>query len=313
VFLTNPDKTEFAVVDAGDPVGELRSFTWSADGKQLAIVGNAMGSGNIYRTDPGGTLPEPVLPMGEAGYLLDASWSWDGEQLVAWSSQNNSVVYFVQADGSGMVSKPLGMQVISTPRFSPNDQSIVFHGANSDAFGLFEVQLDDLQVRRISAQVEDETGFAFSPDGSHLAYMEIDRNAGEARLMAEGVATDSEVVLGTLPISTGSGSSIPETANLSWSADGKFVVFDFGGSPGLRSIYLAHADGSGMTEVVKGYAPSISADGKCLAYISNKQVFLLDMSTVSVDPATAVPVLLADLPTGRGTPNFKQDRLLWKP
>ncbi|HET6822426.1 MAG TPA: hypothetical protein VFH34_07235, partial [Anaerolineales bacterium] len=70
---------------------------------------------------------------------------------------------------------------------------------------------------------------------------------------------------------------------------------------------------TGIIKVVEsGYAPSISADGRCLAYINKKQVFLLDLSAI-VDPTAATPILLADLPAGRGTPNTKQDKLQWRP
>lgn len=314
VFLTNPEKTEFAAVDAGDPSGDLRSFTWSVDGKQLAIVGNAMGSGNIHLTDATGVSPQPILPKGEIGYLLSASWSWDGEQLVAWSSQNNSVVYLIQTDGSGVIEKPLGMYLLSTPQFSPGNQSIIFHGSDSNSFGLFEMKLDDAQIRMISSQVEDETGFAFSPDGSRLAYIEMDRNIGEARLVSADVATDSKVVLGTLPIPTGSGSSIPEAMNLGWSADSKYLVFDFGRGAADRAIYLAYGDGTGLVKVMEeAHAPSISSDGRCLAYIRGKQVYLLDLTTSSANWTTTAPIRLADLPVGRGMPNFKLDKLQWSP
>jgi Tol biopolymer transport system component len=314
VFLTSPDKTRFVALDAGNTIGELRSFTWSADGKQLAIVGNTTGSGNIYITDPAGGQIEYLLSSGESGYLMDAAWSRDGKQFVMWSVQNNEVVYLLNADGSGLVEKELGMQVLSTPQFAPDGKSIVFYGASATSAGLFEATLEGPQINLISAQVEDETGFAFSPDGSHLAYMEMDRNTGEARLVSQEIATGLTAVLGTLPIPKGSGSSLPDSANFSWSADGKSLVFDFGRGAFDRAVYLAYADGTGLVKVVdSAYAPAISADGKCLSYISNKQVFLLDLSSVSIGSTTSTPILLADLPAGRGTADYRLDKLQWKP
>ncbi|HEX6269904.1 MAG TPA: hypothetical protein VFZ43_06700, partial [Anaerolineales bacterium] len=61
------------------------------------------------------------------------------------------------------------------------------------------------------------------------------------------------------------------------------------------------------------YAPTISADGRCLAYISNKQVFLMDVTGVSSASPSAVPALLADLPAGRATADFRLDKLQWRP
>jgi Tol biopolymer transport system component len=162
--------------------------------------------------------------------------------------------------------------------------------------------------------VEDESSYAFSPDGSRLAFMEYHRDVGEAQLYLLHLTTQDVVIAGSLPIPKGSGSALPETANLSWSADGQYLVFDFGRNAADRAVYLAKADGTGMIKVVDAaYTPGISADGRCLAYISNKQVFLLDLAEVAGDPTTATPVRLADLPTGRGTPNTKLDKLQWSP
>lgn len=315
VFLTNPEKTGFVEVDAGNTIGELRSFTWSPDGERLAMVGNTTGSGNIHITDPTGGEMEYLLSGSQVGYLMDAAWSRDGKQLVMWSSQNNRVLYVLSADGTGLVEKRLGnTQILGTPQFWPDGSSVVFYGATSTSIGLFELILTDSEPALINASVEDESSYAFSPDGSKLAYMEYNRDLGEARLFTEDLKTRELSVLGSLPIPKVPGAALPETANLSWSADGKYLVFDFGRNAADRAIYLAQTDGTGMIEVVDdAYAPSVSADGRCMAYISNQQVFLLDLSAVVVNPTAVTPVLLADLPTGRGTPNTKLDELQWSP
>ena len=314
VFLTNQDKTGFVPVDTGNTLDELRSFTWSADGERLAVVGNTTGSGNIYITDPTGGEPGYLLSASEAGYLRDAAWSRNGRQIVLWSSQNITTLYLLSTLGHGLIEKQLDVQILGTPQFAPNGRHIFFYGADGTAAGLFLVTQEPSQPFLLMPEVEDENGFAFSPDGSLLAYLEYDRNEGEAHLSTQKPSKGEYRVLGTLPIPKGSGSSIPESANLSWSADGKSLVFDFGRSLADRAIYLARADGRGMIKVVDAaYAPTISPDGKCLAYISENQVFLMDLTGVSSDSTTSHAVLLAELPTGRGIPNFKQDKLQWGP
>jgi len=313
VFLTNPDKTSFATLDAGKTIGELRSFAWSADGKQLAIIGNTTGSGKIYITDPAGGQLAYLLSGSGLDYLMDAAWSPDGKQFVMWSVRNNKRVYLLNADGTGLVERQLDLQILSTPQFRLDNQSIIFYGADATSSGLFEVKLDGSQTGIISKLVEDESGFAISPDGSQLAYMEMDRNLGEAHLVAQAFATGSKTTLGTLPIPKGSGSSLPNSANLSWSSDGKSLEFDFGRGANDRTVYLARADNAGLTKVIdSAYAPTISSDGKCLAYINNKQVFLLDLTHLSPNSATT-PLLLADLPIGRAVADYRLDKLQWKP
>ena len=316
VFLTNKDKTQFAAINAGNTIGEMRSFTWSSDGRQLSILGNTTGSGNIYQADPVSGQVEPVLAAGELGYMMDAAWSRDGKQVVMWSAQNNKVLYVMNADGTGLVEKNLGnTQILGAPQFWPDGSSVVFYGATPTATGLFEWILNDTDVAQINSNIESASSYAFSPDGTRLAYMSYDRElSGQAELWIEDLSTYEVAILGTFSIPKGSGSSVPDTANMSWSADGKSIVFDVGRGANDRVIYLAHADGTGMVKVVDGgYAPAISADGKCLSYISNKQVFLLDLSNVSSGSKSSIPLLLADLPVGRNIADYRLDKLQWRP
>jgi Tol biopolymer transport system component len=314
VFLTNDNKAGFLPLDQEKSIGEMRSFAWSADGSQLAIMGNTTGRGNVWLTSASRSPVQPVLPNWELGYLMDGSWSQDGKQFALWSSQNNKLVYLVNADGSNLVEKQLDMQILGTPQFTPDGKNIVFYGANMDAAGLFEMNLENSQIALINRSVKDPGGYSFSPDGSLLAYTEYDRDSGEARLFTSDLVTGDRTILGKIAIPRNSGASLPDSANLSWSADGKFIVFDFGQSASSRVIYLAATDGSGLTKVVDpGYAPDISADGKCLAYIRDKKVFLLDLAGISSTSRPAAAVLLGDLPDGRGNPYFKQDKLQWKP
>jgi len=294
-------------------INELRSFTWSPDGKHLAILMNTTGNGNIYITDLNGAPPQPLIPSSDLGYLMDVSWSQDGNYLAMWSLQNNTIVYVVNSDGTELSKVELGMQIFGTPQFTPTNESIVFYGADNATSGLFEFSLQDSQVKLISGKVEDESGFAFSPDGSKLAYFEMDRDLGEARLIEETLGTGHVVTLASLPIPKGSGSSIPEVANLSWSNAGKNLVFEFGRSASDRAIYLASAAGTGLIKVVESaHAPTISPDGRCLAYISNKQVYIVDLDQATESSSAAVPLAIADLPVG-GTSDFRLDKLQWKP
>jgi Tol biopolymer transport system component len=309
-FITNADKTGFVEFDEQKVIGELRALAMSPDGKQLAVVGNTTGTGNIYLADTNGGPLQPVLANSELGYLMDVAWSRDGKQLLTWSLQDNTIVYVMNTDGTGLVEKQLPLQMLATPQFTPDGESIVFYGTDTTSTGLFEVRSNDLQTRMVSAMVEDESSFAWSPDGSQLAYIEMDRSSGEAHLVLED-ANNAKAVIGTLPIPKGSGSSLPESANLSWSRDGKILAFEFGRSATDRAIYLAHADGSGLVKAADAaHAPAISADGNCLAYISNKQVFLLDMKDTSSTGTTA-PILVTYLPVGRAIADFRLDRLQW--
>jgi Tol biopolymer transport system component len=313
VFLTNTDKTQFTVVDAGDTIVEIRSFTWSTDGTELFLFGNTTGSSKFFHADPISGEVTPVPAGGELGYMMDAAWSRDGKKVALRSGQNNKVLYLMNADGTGLIEKQMKVQILGTPQFYPDGNSIVFFGANTYSTGLFEWVFSDAEVLMINDAVESATSYAFSSDASHLAYMRYDREQGLAQLWVEDLTAGNGALLGTFPIPKGSGSAVPTTANMSWSADGTSIVFDVGRGANDRVIYLARVDGTELLQVVDaGYAPAISSDGKCLAYMNNKQLFLLDLTAASNSIATT-PMLLGDLPAGRGDPNYQLDKLQWKP
>ena len=225
VALTNEDKTAFLPVDTENTIDEARSFAWSADGERLAILGNTTGNGNIYITDSSGMSLQPILTNSELGYLFDFAWSRDGKRFITWSSQNNKKIYLLNSDGTGLIEKGLDTQILGAPQFWPDGSSVVFYGATPTAAGLFELYFVDLGIAQIKSDVESASSFSFSPDGTHLSYMEYDRDFGEARLLSEDLTTRQYEILGSLPVPKGSGSSVPETANLSWSRDGTKLVF----------------------------------------------------------------------------------------
>jgi Tol biopolymer transport system component len=320
ISLTNHDKTGFVLLEEQETIGELRGFAWSPDGTQLAAAGFTLGSGNIYLTDSAGAPLQPVLPKEEADklglYLNEVAWSPDGQQLLSYAIPDNSTMYLMNIDGTSLVKKQFDQQIYAMPQFTADGRGIIYVGADSSAGGLFESMLDGSQSRVINALVGDDgSGFALSPDGSHLAYIEMHRDLAEARLVVEDVATGNRSVLGTIP--TSKNSSAPGSAHLSWSQDGKLLTFEFGKfrtQPADTSVYLAHADRTGLIRIADAaHAPAISADGNCLAYVSKKQVFLVDLHSISSDSPTAAPMLLADLPEGKSATDFRGDQLQWAP
>ncbi len=306
VFLTNQDKTKFTALGEGES-SYLSSFAWSPDGKHLALTGGVAG-GTIYLADSTGG-PLEILSQPQVGYLADIVWSHNGKQLMTWSIPNTSTVYLMNADGTGFTSRQLHNAMFDElPQFSPGDKNFIFHGISLPSYGMVETTLDGSRTRVISALSDRRSSFAWSPDGSRLAYIEMDQDLGEARLVVEEIDNGNKAVIERWSISKG---AFPLAKNLSWPSDGKNLVFQFtDDEPNPDSaIYLIRADGSGMVKLAdKAYAPTISADGRCLAYISNDHVFVMDLHSASL-----ASVLMADLPVRQETTLKPVAKLQWSP
>jgi hypothetical protein len=101
-------------------------------------------------------------------------------------------------------------------------------------------------------------------------------------------------------------------AHPGWAPDRRALTFEFGRGEADSAIYLAYLDRSGLVTVAdSAHAPAISADARCLAYFSDKQVFLVDLKEIKA--GIPKPVLLAEPPAGPAIADFKLDKLQWKP
>lgn len=311
VFFIDPTKKDFVEVDESREIGELRAFSWSFDGQSLAVAGVTRGSGNLYLANPVDESLQALVEDPNLGYLSGIAWSWDGAQLLTWESRKPSEFYVVDRETGEVAVYELPGYFIRTLAFAP-DGNVVFDGANQTTAELFRVGLDDLQPELISGLVESAGSYAWSPDGTRLAFFKADRSEGEARLVVEDES--GKGVIATLPIPTGSGSSIPGTEKLTWTSDGKALVFEFGQCKTRRAVYLAPVDGSGLVKLAEpAYAPAVSPDGRCLAYISEKQVFMMDLAALLENQGEiSEPILLGEVPSGRGRSNVDLDRLEWQ-
>ena len=276
------------------------------------VAGSTAGLNGLSRVFGGDERP-PREPVAE-GPDVSVPTTTNGDIVFTSARVGDTALFRVSPDGSDLRQlTPDGAAAYTSPDVSPDGRTIVvvhrIPGFEPGESVLATVPIDGGAPTWLTPEGWVVADPAWSPDGSRLAYVEMDRYLGEARLVAEEVATGKQTVLGTLPVPEGSGSSIPEAANLSWSPDGQLLAFEFGRNAADRAIYLSYADGRGLVRVAdSAHAPAISADGKCLAYISHKHVFLMDLANM-----TATPDLLADLPAGRGASDFRLDKLQWRP
>jgi len=159
----------------------------------------------------------------------------------------------------------------SFPSWSPRRWKVLYivdtsFNYNKPARSLFMMNADGSNPKRITPRGEQVFGkSAWSPNGSTVAYIEIDTTFQWLRGRVKLINPD-----GTNP-RTLTGWYLQLTC-LSWSNDSKIIYFGGAGSDGRDRIYRMNSDGSGITPLFYSdygcYFPSVSPDGKLLSFSS---------------------------------------------
>ncbi len=139
---------------------------WSPDGRWLAFTGGWRGSAVSVVGRKGG---RPQLLVSDAAA---PDWSPDGTRLAFSSEQGISTIRPDGTDRKLIVSKAFDSD------FSPDGTKLAFV-RRTDEWGteIFVANADGTGQRRLTSSYEAESGPAWSPDGSLVAFTRWDRSA----------------------------------------------------------------------------------------------------------------------------------------
>jgi Tol biopolymer transport system component len=265
VYVMNPDGTGLTQLTTGD--FRYLQPDWSPDGAMLAAVrtGGEFPPWFIVSMNADGS----DLRQLTSGTALDTTPAWapDGTAIVfarATSSEYGSAPYHLQSidlDGSHLV--PLmfnyGNENALYPTWAPDGQKIAYigwtdpSGAGDD---LFVMSPDGTGVTRLTDDGTPKAFVRWSPDGSHIAFMQSDYQ------QSDGTSVSSVILL---DVNDGGRRTIYECrapcawiSGLTWSPDGTKLVFS--ASTGTQEqysedIYVMDADGTGVTKLGTGSLP----------------------------------------------------------
>ena len=266
VLTANPDGSSARVVVQGtccadfSPDGSKLVVPYqTADGRIETATSNADGTG--YTPFP---VTDPTLNIG----CSTGSWSPDGKRLACetWDDSNparNGIYTVSSADGSGLTrltANPLGGHDVPGS-YSPDGKRIVFirYDANLNSAGMFVVKTKGGQLRQIlpaSVIISPGVQADWSPQGNEIIFQ---------RRVTLGVGGSIWVIhadgsgLREIHISgLRCGASVSDPSGVGcheprWSPDGKKIIFAvLALATGVRNIYTANANGTGLTQVSFG-------------------------------------------------------------
>ncbi len=176
--------------------------------------------------------------------------------------------------------------------WSPNGKNIVFSSTDMNGAGLFVINSDGENVKRLTRGPDTEA--AWSPDGKTIVFTR-NLQPGLAQLFTIHVdgteatkprADGADAPAANHPV-TKLSTGTAWDANAAWSPDGKTIAFDSNRSGSWR-LYLMDADGSNVRDLSQAdnpganMYPAWSPDGKRIAYTNSvddgsRQIFVLDV------------------------------------
>ena len=279
------------------PLQEASHPDWSVKGGYVALQCYAGGTFHIWTMHPDGTGlkqitfghgddREPRVSTDGKTIAFDSDRAFEGSYDIYTVDVATGVVTRVTSDPADEYG----------PNWSPNGEALVFvSGVGIAAKSIEYIDLASkkqhtvLAVAPAPARVDSPS---FSPDGKHLAYVRFN-GAGMFQDEAHLVVTGAD---GGEPIYTGkAGDTFPFSANwlsngdLVYTADGKILRANLDAGteaaisfratvPSSRPQYVhKHYDfDSSASRQVKGiYGPSLSPDGKSVAFVALNQVFVM--------------------------------------
>ena len=218
----------------------IKGYSWSPDGTRIAFSGNRHGQYDVWTVE---------VPSGEARRLTDGP---ELEVYPAWSPDARSVL-FVRLDGAWMdhaiVEVPAdgGEERVIVededffdygeggtfgyPLVSPDGSTVVFPSYRSGWINYWSVARSGGEPRPLAPAGADQTGGAWSPDGTSFAYIENHGGTYQLRV-APAHGGESRVVARPESGVVGAPQWSPDASRISYTLEtptrpGDLVVHEF--------------------------------------------------------------------------------------
>lgn len=258
ICVVRTDGTGFEMLTGS--AGRKACLTWSPDGRSIAFLETDKDTG-LFTVDVVDRTVTPLVTNREAPRLMpwQLSWSPDGKQIafLAHPGEDGTDIHVVERQTKKV--RRLTQTAGRSPSWSPDGKSIAYMGVYG---GLFVIDADDGNPKRLADGIGRDTFPSWSPDGRTIAFQSYRDDGG---LIGE---------IYTIGIDGKGLKKVIEGWNPVWSRDGMRLVHTRGDS--LRSCNALGEDLKVLATKVDGIdRPSISPDGRWIDFWTSKGLALV--------------------------------------
>ena len=193
-------------------------------------------------------------------------------------SGDNSDVFLMQPDRSGLLQLTPDPGLDSAPMLSPDGTRVAFERSGSAGNAdIWIVNADGTNEIPITQTDEFEDWPSWSPDGTRLLFTRssLDGTVTSSEIVIRGVAADAQQQPSESDTVVFRQESLPGAATVlmpTWSPDGSLIAF-VSDQDGERQLYTIRVDGSGLKKLTTAGAtgrPAWSPDATRIAYLASR-------------------------------------------
>jgi hypothetical protein len=247
VFLMNPDGSEkrLLIPDSDRRIELFPIFSWSPDGQSLAYSTHSWSDILIYSFDEAQSR-DITNVIGK--FELQPNWSPDGRKIAFSGNLLSKLfnIYVMNRDGSGITQLTDCAEGCRAPDWSPSGEYIAYQSGHD----INVMKSDGSGARRI-ASGQINTLPAWSPDGQQVAFLRAEEPGPHTLYLVNQDGTVARALTDT---------SFNPT-HLSWSPDGRYIVFDnYMVGEQWGTLWLMDVESGALKQIAKwgNYSPAWS-------------------------------------------------------
>lgn len=268
-FMQGDGSNRRVIADVKNSPG---AFAISHDGKKIAYTVFEGGVHRLYVTDKtGGT---PVLLASGSAYCSYAGWSPDDSKVLFMKSDvpTKWAIYVVDSDGKNEKQLTPGDRNLY-PSWFPDGKMIVFISAFNNDAGIYTMQADGSDKKKIAAGINYYTGLSVSPAGDKICMTTSGWEVPTKIWVMNADGSNLKNLITGVEHFTVNDMWGESNGSPAWSPDGKKIAY-VSSTTSLSEIYVINSDGTNDRRFThtnkRNSSPSWSKDGQYILFASNR-------------------------------------------